>query len=86
MDIEAAAVHHLRLRQMEKAVRKAAVSDDTAGKPAIIKMVLPAGKPLSSASKPAVTPNINIINVDKRIQIMKKKAAKLHESKRKIPH
>lgn len=36
-----------------------------------------------SSSKSSVTPNINIISADKRIQNMKKKAAKSHESKRK---
>lgn len=49
-------------------------------------MALSAGKPLSSSGKPAITPSINIINVDKRFQIMKKKAAKLQESKRKMAH
>lgn len=37
-----------------------------------------------SSSRNIVTPNINIISADKRIQSMKKKAAKLHE-KRKLP-
>ena len=40
----------------------------------------------NSNSKPSlsgVTPNINIISADKRLQNMKKKAAKLHESRRK---
>lgn len=38
----------------------------------------------SSSSPPpkVVTPNINIISADKRIQIMKKKAAKQHEKKK----
>ncbi|XP_050343143.1 integrator complex subunit 12 [Nymphalis io] len=38
----------------------------------------------SSSSPPSkvVTPNINIISADKRIQIMKKKAAKQHEKKK----
>lgn len=36
-----------------------------------------------SSSKTGITPNINIISADKRLQIMKKKAAKSHESKRK---
>lgn len=37
----------------------------------------------NSSSKSGITPNINIISADKRLQIMKKKAAKSHESKRK---
>ncbi|XP_041976136.1 integrator complex subunit 12 [Aricia agestis] len=40
---------------------------------------------ISSGSSPpskVVTPNINIISADKRIQIMKKKAAKQHEKKK----
>lgn len=37
----------------------------------------------SSSSKSSITPNINIISADKRLQNMKKKAAKTHESKRK---
>ncbi|CAB3221493.1 unnamed protein product [Arctia plantaginis] len=38
----------------------------------------------SSSSSPSkvVTPNINIISADKRLQIMKKKAAKQHEKKK----
>ncbi|CAH0728774.1 unnamed protein product, partial [Brenthis ino] len=38
----------------------------------------------SSSSSPSkvVTPNINIVSADKRIQIMKKKAAKQHEKKK----
>lgn len=36
-----------------------------------------------SSSKSSITPNINIISADKRLQNMKKKAAKSHESKRK---
>lgn len=36
-----------------------------------------------STSKAGITPNINIISADKRLQIMKKKAAKSHETKRK---
>lgn len=38
----------------------------------------------SSSSRNMVTPNINIISADKRIQSMKKKAAKMQE-KRKLP-
>ncbi|CAD7083669.1 unnamed protein product [Hermetia illucens] len=37
----------------------------------------------SSSSSSSVTPNINIISADQRLQIMKKKAAKQLESKRK---
>ncbi|EAT40483.1 AAEL007788-PA, partial [Aedes aegypti] len=37
----------------------------------------------SAANAGAGTPNINIISADKRLQMMKKKAAKLHDSKRK---
>lgn len=37
----------------------------------------------SSSSKSSVTPNIHIISADKRLQNMKKKAAKSHETKRK---
>lgn len=37
----------------------------------------------SSSSKTTITPSINIISADKRLQNMKKKAAKTHESKRK---
>lgn len=37
----------------------------------------------SGNSKSSITPNINIISADKRLQNMKKKAAKTHESKRK---
>lgn len=37
----------------------------------------------SSSSKTSITPSINIISADKRLQNMKKKAAKTHESKRK---
>lgn len=37
----------------------------------------------SGSSKNSITPNINIISADKRLQNMKKKAAKTHESKRK---
>lgn len=37
----------------------------------------------SSSSSGGVTPSINIISADKRLQNMKKKAAKTHESKRK---
>lgn len=37
----------------------------------------------SSSSKSSVTPNIHIISADKRLQNMKKKAAKSQESKRK---
>lgn len=37
----------------------------------------------SSSSKSSVTPNIHIISADKRLQNMKKKAAKTQESKRK---
>lgn len=37
----------------------------------------------SSTSAGAGTPNINIISADKRLQMMKKKAAKMHDSKRK---
>lgn len=37
----------------------------------------------SGSSKSSITPNINIISADKRLQNMKKKAAKTHESKRK---
>ncbi|CAG9560518.1 unnamed protein product [Danaus chrysippus] len=36
----------------------------------------------SSSPSKVVTPNINIISADKRIQIMKKKAAKQHEKKK----
>ncbi|XP_063621793.1 integrator complex subunit 12 [Cydia splendana] len=35
-----------------------------------------------SSSSKVVTPNINIISADKRLQIMKKKAAKQHEKKK----
>ncbi|KAL1373593.1 hypothetical protein pipiens_018579, partial [Culex pipiens pipiens] len=38
---------------------------------------------VSSSSSGAGTPNINIISADKRLQMMKKKAAKMHDSKRK---
>lgn len=41
------------------------------------------GSGSSSTSAGAGTPNINIISADKRLQMMKKKAAKLHDSKRK---
>lgn len=37
----------------------------------------------SGSGKCSVTPSINIISADKRLQNMKKKAAKTHESKRK---
>lgn len=52
---------------------------------------LPASKTASISSKPAavptnsqkcVMPNINIINADKRLQIMKKKAAKMQEKRK----
>ncbi|XP_065080028.1 integrator complex subunit 12-like isoform X2 [Ochlerotatus camptorhynchus] len=42
-----------------------------------------AGGSSSSTSAGAGTPNINIISADKRLQMMKKKAAKMHDSKRK---
>lgn len=41
------------------------------------------GSSSSSSSKSSVTPNIHIISADKRLQNMKKKAAKSQESKRK---
>lgn len=41
------------------------------------------GASSSSSSKNSVTPNIHIISADKRLQNMKKKAAKSQESKRK---
>jgi integrator complex subunit 12 len=40
-------------------------------------------KSSASASSGTVTPSINIVSADKRLQIMKKKAAKMNETKRK---
>jgi integrator complex subunit 12 len=37
----------------------------------------------AASSSASVTPSINIVSADKRLQIMKKKAAKMHETKRK---
>lgn len=43
--------------------------------------ITPSG-PSSSPPSKVVTPNINIVSADKRIQTMKKKAAKQHEKKK----
>lgn len=40
----------------------------------------------STSSKKSGSPNINIISADKRLQIMKKKAAKMREKKKHSPH
>lgn len=55
------------------------VSSSTSSKPSSSKISNTMG------SRTTVTPNINIISVDKRIQIMKKKAAKQQQEKRKLP-
>ena len=57
----------------------------------IVGLPLPASKAASISSKltavpttslKCVMPNINIINADKRLQIMKKKAAKMQEKRK----
>ncbi|GJQ83385.1 hypothetical protein Trydic_g18166 [Trypoxylus dichotomus] len=72
------------------------VSKSSSGKPTTSSLAPPSTTPPSSSStsqssstgssssRCIVTPTINIISADRRIQSMKKKAAKLHE-KRKLP-
>ncbi|KAK9746978.1 PHD-finger [Popillia japonica] len=66
------------------------LSKSSSGKPVISASTTPPSSSTTqisssgSSSRNIVTPNINIISADKRIQSMKKKAAKLQE-KRKLP-
>ncbi|KAI4462262.1 nuclear factor-related [Holotrichia oblita] len=65
------------------------LSKSSSGKPAPASTTPPSSSTSQisssgSSSRNIVTPNINIISADKRIQSMKKKAAKLQE-KRKLP-
>uniref|UniRef100_A0A1Q3F1Y1 Integrator complex subunit 12 n=1 Tax=Culex tarsalis TaxID=7177 RepID=A0A1Q3F1Y1_CULTA len=58
-------------------------SSSTASSASSSSVATAAGGSTASTSGGAGTPNINIISADKRLQMMKKKAAKLHDSKRK---
>ncbi|XP_055524895.1 integrator complex subunit 12 [Wyeomyia smithii] len=66
-----------RDRDREKSSKSSSSSSATSSSTAV------AAGASSSSSGVAGTPSINIISADKRLQMMKKKAAKLHDSKRK---
>ncbi|XP_055586478.1 integrator complex subunit 12-like [Uranotaenia lowii] len=71
-----------REKDKEKSSSKTGSSSSTSGTSSGSSSsgITPSG---SSTSSGVGTPNINIISADKRLQMMKKKAAKLHDSKRK---
>lgn len=71
-----------REKDKEKSSRSSSSSSAAAAGPSSSSSAAASSSSSSSASG-AGTPNINIISADKRLQMMKKKAAKMHDSKRK---